>query len=249
MTFDISAIVTAHAETVLAGPGMRSAEIAIAQAEAAGLCVERIIGLDNPTPGARAFFEQPTLDGWRRIDMSFRDQGRARNHLSEVSEGDWIAFLDADDLWSENWLVEAARRAEAQGSRKIIVHPELNWFFDRQASILANIPQDSPLMAPEYFYVANYYDALSFAPREAHLEHPFAKRDVPNGFAHEDMQWAIETMAAGYFHAVAQDTIIFKRRQAMSQTIRASQGAASIYAIEPMFIDRIRDLGKSEPHS
>ncbi|MEO1611783.1 MAG: glycosyltransferase family A protein, partial [Pseudomonadota bacterium] len=153
MTYDITAIVTAHNETVLAGPTMRSAEAAIAEAEAAGLRVERLIGLDEPTPGARVFFEQPEFADWRVMTMSYRDQGKARNHLAALAEGSWIAFLDADDLWSENWLTAAFAQAGAHGSRKVIVHPELNWFFDRQATILANVAQDSPFMAPAYFYV------------------------------------------------------------------------------------------------
>lgn len=241
---DITAILTAHSETVLAGPSMQSADAAIAAAEAAGFTVERLIGLDNATDACRAFFEQDAFAAWRRVEMAFKDQGKARNALAREAAGRWIAFLDADDLWSENWLAEAARHLAEAGEAKVIVHPELNWIFEKQASILAKTPQDDPLMLPHYLYFANYYDALAMAPRAAHVDHPYADRDLGAGFALEDLQWNIETMAAGWRHVVATDTIIFKRRREMSQNIRASQRAAVIRDLEVMRIDRVAALGE-----
>lgn len=243
---DITAIVTAHSETVLAGPSMASAEAAIAQAEAAGFAVERLIGLDSATEACRSYFSQEAFAAWRRVEFSFRDQGQARNALVREATGRWIAFLDADDLWSENWLIEAARLLVAAGEDRIVVHPELNWFFEKQASILVKVPQDDPLMLPHCLYFANYYDALAMAPREAHLDWPYADRDLGAGFALEDLQWNIETMADGWRHVVARDTIVFKRRREMSQNIRASQRAAVIRDLDAMRIDHVAHLGKRD---
>ena len=52
---DITVAVTAHSESVVAGPTMRSAETAIRAAEAEGFRVERLIGLDAPSDGFRSF--------------------------------------------------------------------------------------------------------------------------------------------------------------------------------------------------
>lgn len=242
---EITAIVTAHSETILAGPTMRSAELAVQRAEAEGFTVERLIGLDAPTPGCKRFFSQFVADGWRIEEVDHRDQGKARNAYARDAQSSSVAFLDGDDLWSENWLVIAGRmmrEAEAAGER-IIVHPELNWFFGNAASLLVNIDQDNVLFEPRHFLFRNYYDALSLAPRQAHVDHPFADRDIAGGYAYEDMQWAIETMAAGYRHRVAKDTIIFKRRRQDSQTIRASQRGVVIRDIDCLKIDRIGALG------
>jgi hypothetical protein len=242
---DVTVAITGHSETVLAGPTMRSAEIAIRAAEAEGFRVERLIGLDNPTETCREFFNQPAFKAWSITEFKLSDQGRARNALVDIAGGRWIAFLDADDLFSENWLVLAAKRladAEAR-DEKTIVHPELNWLFDRNGSILIKTSQADPLFNPWYFYFSNYYDTLAMAPRAAHLESPYAERDIPSGFAYEDWQWGIETMAAGWKHVIATDTIIFKRRRDMSQTIRTGQRVCVFRPIEPMAIDRIKDLG------
>lgn len=243
---DISAILTVHDETVVAGPTIGSAELAIARAEAAGYSVERLIGLDAPSDACKAYFAQDSLSNWRRETAAFKDQGRARNSFAEKARGRWIAFLDGDDLWSENWLVEAARMLEdAEGrDETVIVHPELNWVFDRRAQIMAKIGQDDPLFSPHYFYFTNHYDTLCIAARKVFLDFPYAHRDIENGFAFEDLQWNIETMAAGLKHVIARDTIIFKRRRNMSQTIRAGQRGATIRDLEPLKIDRIDGLGR-----
>jgi hypothetical protein len=242
---DIAAIVTVHGETVLAAPSVHSAEAAACAAEEAGYTVERLIGLDAPTQATREFFSGNRFSGWTRSEVDVRDQGLARNAFVGRTRARWIAFLDGDDLWSENWLVEAVRlldQAEDRGDR-VIVHPELNWFFDREDTVLVNLDQDDPLFAPTYFYFGNYYDALAAAPRAAHIDHPYAGRDLEQGFAVEDWQWSVETMAAGWKHRVAPGTIIFKRRRERSQTLEASRRGAVTRQLSSMRIDRVNSLG------
>ena len=244
--FDISVIVTAHTETVLAGPTIHSAENAINQVESAGYKVERLIGLDAPSSDCRTYFSQPKFEYWNRIEMAFMDQGKIRNHMSYIAKGKWVAFLDADDLYSENWLLYAAlclKNAENKND-KIIVHPELNWIFDQSAGIVIKMDQKDELFDPYLFYFANYYDALCMAPKSAYVAIPYVERDIENGFALEDWQWNIETIEAGWKHVIAKDTIIFKRRRELSQNINASKRSAVIRNIEPMAIDNINNLGR-----
>jgi hypothetical protein len=246
-TPDIAAIVTIHGESVLAAPTVKSAEVAAAAAEKAGYSVERLIGLDAPTAAARAYFSADRFAGWPRSEVACRDQGLARNAFVRQTRARWIAFLDGDDLWSENWLVEAARLLEQaeNAGEGAIVHPEVNWFFDKEQSVIVNIDQDDPLFSPAFFYFGNYYDALAAAPRAAHLDHPYPHRDLEQGFAVEDWQWSIETMADGWTHRIAPGTIIFKRRREQSQTIEASRRAAVTRQLPALRIDLVEDLGKA----
>ena len=242
---DLSVIVTAHNETVVAGPTMRSANDAIVAAEGAGLEVEKIIVLDRATPDCAAFFRQPAFDDWTRVVSTEGDLGRTRNWVLPQTKGANIAFLDADDLFSENWLAEGMRclqEAETRGAR-VIAHPELNWFFDGASSVLWNIPQNHPLFLPEYFYFRNYYDSLCLSPRQAHLDHPYVSRDIPNGLSFQDWQFSIETMAAGWEHVVARDTIIFKRRRDVSLVTESSGRQSIVRSLDSMAVDRIRGLG------
>jgi len=224
---------------------MRSVEIAIRAAELQGLKVERLVGLDAPTLSCTLFFAQPEFEAWSVTEFNFSDPGPTRNALAAVAHGRMIAFLDADDLFSENWLVEAVKRlARAeQAGEKVIVHPELHWVFDADACVRINPSQSDSIFTPYYFYFFNYYDALCLAPRQAHLEFPYARRDVPNGIGYADWRWSIETMAAGWRHEVAKDTIIFKRRRDFSIVLESAARQMIIGAIEPMAITRIQELG------
>ncbi len=242
---DLTVAVTAHDETLIAGPSMHSAEEAISAVEAEGYRVERIIGIDVATDECRAFFSQQMYSDWRIVECDFADPFKTRNAIVEMASGRWISFLDADDLFSKNWLITAARRlkeAETAGE-KIIVHPELNWLFENAEVVFVKPPQRDDLFTPYYLYFQNYYDMLCMAPRSAALEIPYGYRDLTNGFGYQDWQWNIETMAAGWIHEVVKDTVIFKRRRDTSVSVENMQRSCVIRSLEPMAIDNIRKLG------
>ena len=241
---DLTLIVTAHDETVVAGPTMRSAELAVAAARELGYSVEPIIALDAATEATMAYFHQPRFDGWERRIMHEADLGRVRNALIPATTGEFIAFLDADDLFSENWLAEALAVVKAGQSRgeKLIAHPELNVLFDRNRAVSRNVDQESPLFTPHFFYLRNYYDSLCLAPRDAHLAVPYAPRDIANGLSFQDFQFSIETMSRGWKHVVVKNTIIFKRRRDVSLMVENRARKTLVRSLPEMAIDRVRDL-------
>lgn len=247
---DLSLIVTAHDETIVTGPTMRAAEAAAAHAEAAGLSVERVIVLDAATDACRAGFCRPEYAAWRLSETQEADVGRARNRAVLEARGRAIAFLDADDLFCDSWLTEGLRLLDVAAARdeNVIVHPELNWFFDGTHRVVAVTPQESPIFAPEYFYYGNYYDSLCIAPREAHLAHPFVSRELDRGLAFQDWQFAVETMAAGWIHRVARDTVIFKRKRDTSLVKQSRDAGAVVRRLEPLAIDRITTLRRQGLH-
>lgn len=244
---DLTLIVTAHDETVVSGPTMRSADLAVADARDRGYEVQTLIALDAPTDATFKYFNQPRFDHWERRVLQERDLGRVRNALLPDTEGDYIAFLDADDLFSENWLgegMDVVKAGEARGER-LIAHPELNVLFDRNRAVSRNVDQDSPLFTPHYFYARNYYDSLCLAPRQAHLAAPYSPRDIPNGLSFQDFQFSIETMARGWKHVVVKDTIIFKRRRDFSLMVENMSRRTIVRSLPEMAIDRVRDLART----
>ncbi|HET8605213.1 MAG TPA: glycosyltransferase family A protein [Marmoricola sp.] len=244
-TTDLTLVVTAHDETAVCGPTMVAADLAVEEAVRQGHTVQRVIALDAATEETHAYFHQPRFDHWERWVMQEGDLGRVRNALLPRTEGRYIAFLDADDLFSENWLAEGITRlklAEESGE-KAIAHPELNVIFDGTRSVLRNVDQDSTLFTPHLFYVRNYYDSLCMAPREAHLEVPYVHRDIPNGLSYQDWQFSIETMSRGWRHVVVPDTLIFKRRRDFSLVVESKTRRSIVRVLPEMMIDRVRSLG------
>ena len=246
MTTDVTLVLTAHDETAVCGPTMRSADDAVALARESGLTVQTVIGLDNATEATASYFAQSRFDHWERWVYEEGDLGRVRNAITPRTDGRLIAFLDADDLFSENWLVEAVRVLDAAAERgeRAIAHPELNMVFDGNRSVLVNVPDDSPIFTPHLLYVRHCYDSLCMAPREAHLDIPYVSRDVPNGLSYQDFQFTIESLDAGWSHVVVPDTIIFKRRRDFSLVTESNTRKSIVRSLPAMAIDRVRDLGR-----
>jgi hypothetical protein len=241
---DLTLIVTAHDETFVCGPTMTAADVAVEAARKAGHTVQTVIALDNATAATREYFEQPHFDGWEKWTYHEGDLGRVRNALIPETDGRFIAFLDADDLFSENWLVEGVallKDAEERGER-VIVHPELNVIFDGGQYLVQTISQDSPMFTPYFLYVRNCYDSLCMTPRDAHLAVPYVHRDIANGLSFQDWQFAIETMSRGWKHVVARDTIIFKRRRDTSLMTESRGRVSLVRSLPEMLIDRVRSL-------
>lgn len=220
---------------------MLSANAAIRVAQANNYQVERLIGLDSASMLCREYFEANRPREWRICDLDCRDLGAARNALASEARGRWIAFLDADDLFSENWLVQGARRMSQaeQKNERVILHPEANFFFDAAASVLVNAPQCDPLFTPYYWYSANYYDSLVMAPRRAFIETPYQRREPQFGFGYEDWRWNLDTMSSGWRHEPVRDTIIFKRRQDASLLSDLNQARSLLWTLDSLAIDRM----------
>ena len=241
---DLTLMVTVHDETLVCGPTMESADRAVAAARASGYSVQTIIALDNATDGTTAYFDRPEFEHWERRVLNEGDPGRVRNVLLPQTDGRYVAFLDGDDLFSDNWLadgLDVLTAAERRGE-KVIAHPELNVIFDGATQLNHNVAQDSPLFTPHFLYVQNCYDTLCLAPREAHLQLPYGGRDMVNGLSREDWQFAVETMSRGWKHVVVPDTIIFKRRRDSSMMVESAGRGALLRSLPEMAIDRIRDL-------
>jgi len=244
---DLTVVVTAHDETVVCGPTMRSADLAVAEARRRDHSVETIVALDKPTRQTSDYFGQPRFDHWERWEMTEGDLGRVRNAIVPRTKGRYIAFLDADDLFSENWLAEGieALGAATERGERAIAHPELNILFDGNKSIRQNVDSSSRLFSPYMLYVRNCYDSLCMSPREAHLAVPYVHRDIPNGLSYQDWQFAIETLSRGWRHLVVQDTIIFKRRRDVSLVVESNNRKSVVRALPEMAIDRVRSLAGS----
>jgi len=218
---DITAIITAHREGIISALSLHSLHRTVVVAREQGASVQTLAVLDRPNAATLDVFQERggIIDAVHVVD--FGDQGLARNHAIEQAIGEHVAFLDGDDLWSENWLADAWDFSRRQ-SKPVIAHPEFNWFFDGNNNIFVHTDQESDEFNVDFLRFYNYWDALCFAPRTAHRDSPYCRRDIKGGFAFEDWHWNCETIAAGYIHRVVPDTIHFKRRRAGSQTIEAS---------------------------
>lgn len=229
MAFDLTCVITAHREGRISLPSLHSFDIAVSEANAAGLSVETLYYLDDPDYLTRELFKRHVQSDESITELSLKDQGLVRNHAARKAKGHYIAFLDADDLWARAWLVEAIAFLTPLGG-KVIAHPEYNYFFESSSSIFCHVDCESKAFDLDLLRLVNYWDALCICETEVYRNFPFGERAVDAGWAYEDWYWNCETMASGYAHKIVPGTIIFKRRQRISQTIHASARKSRIRA-------------------
>ncbi len=248
MTADVALVVTAHDETVVSGPTMHSADRAVAVARAAGLTVRAVVALDAATDTTRTYFAQPCFAHWDHQVHAEGDPGLVRSSVVRGLDCRYVAFLDAGDLLSENWLAAGVAALDEAGraGERAVAHPELDVAFDGARAIQVGIDQRSPLFTPHYLYLRPYYGSLCLAPPEAHLELPGPGRDVPDGLSDRGLgsPSTIESLDAGWRHLVVPDTIGFTRRRDDSLGTGRTQDAAVVRAVPGLAIDRVRDLGR-----
>jgi glycosyltransferase involved in cell wall biosynthesis len=221
---DITAVLNAHREGLLAHASLTSMKRAIAAAAEADIRVELLCILDRGDDLTRAVIKGGLGQDDRLIEVAYGDLGRSRNTAVDEARGAHIAFLDADDFWGTSWLVrahaEATKRADS-----IVWHPEVCAFFDGTKHILHHVDMETPSYRPVVLMDQNYWTALSFARRSIYLDTPYPPSDIPGGVGFEDWAWNKMTICKGVLHKIVPNTghVIRRRTFSLSHVTVASQ--------------------------
>lgn len=201
-SYDISAVITAHNEGLLIVPSLRSAIRNVLCAEAEGFSVEILIILDSADALTKSVVENSKGSNTRIIEVKCGDPGLARNEATRVAKGEWVAFLDGDDLWGESWLLNAVRAARYD-RRAVVWHPEVSVYFGEARRIYRHIDMESAEYDPLGLVIQNYWTALHFSPRDLMLDVPYVATG-PVGY--EDWDWNVNAVKAGAIHKVVKGT-------------------------------------------
>jgi len=210
-SFDISVIVNCHVEGNLLLPTISAASLAVERARNSQVTVEWLFVLDRADEVTRRCLkEHMPVDG-RTIETSLGDPGLARNAGVLASRGEFVAFMDGDDLFSPNWLEAAYNFSSTLVDNPVILHPFGTIFFGDTQFI--NLYYDSE--DPDFSRTALMEDSLwlsnSFAKRTVYLLHPYRPSDFQKGFDFEDWQWNCDTVASGIAHKLVPDTFFCYR--------------------------------------
>lgn len=200
-----SVIVNAHREGLIAVPTLRSLARSIEYADSRGYKIDVVLCLDRVDSLTREIIEGCALSGWQLFDVDFGDLGLSRNFSISKSKGQYISFLDADDMFSVNWLERAINAAE-NDCRKIVWHPELNIFFGDDHHIYRHVDMESPEFELPWLVAGNPWTALCFGSREIFEQCPYPRTDLSLGIGYEDWGWSRAVIEEGYIHKVVKGT-------------------------------------------
>lgn len=141
------------------------------------------------------------------------DLGLSRNEAANIAHGQFIGFLDGDDLCSEEWLLRAYRCCAADNRQ--IAHPAANIYFGRNAGIFVHPNQSEYNVRSLFFH--NLWTALSFAARDVYRSLPYERNELNSGLGYEDWNFNCRSIAAGYRHIAVPQTCHFIRVKAQSE--------------------------------
>ena len=222
--FDITVIIIFHKEGNLCIPALSSMKDMIDRARDKGLRIEARAVLDKPDAITKSmvYDRGAFLDHIDEVDVG--DLGLARNIGTQNASGQFLAFLDGDDLWGDEWLTLAHQEATQPNAPIIGVwHPSTLYYFSTKDynnhSLTAN-----PKAGLEGFYfnhfssqddafnkntlfLNNVWSANFFAHREVYLNNPYKPVMRDSGFGIEDWSWNLETVWKNIPHLVVRNTV------------------------------------------
>ena len=212
---DVSVVLNAHREGLLAHRTLRSVVRAVDFAEQWGIRCEIVVVLDCPDASTARYFQSQQQARIRCFTVELGDLGLARNMGVSKASGEYVAFVDGDDLISSNWLQAAFIYYEGikalQG--QFALHQELNVTFGSEHTVSCQIDQDEPLWHVENLIEYNYWSALVFTRRQILMEIPYRPTRKGSGFGYEDWDWNCQTLSVGVKHKVVPQTVVFIRRK------------------------------------
>lgn len=208
----LSIIVTAHREGLIAHKTMRSVERAVTRLEKAALSYEIIVSIDRGDETTVNYFKNYrglpiTIYQWDHGDLS-----GSRNSAIAKAHGRFVAFIDADDLMSENWLYDGLRLLLQKTYGKYVAHSAYTIEFEGADAIVqktgyTNKDQDMLLSV-----LSGRWNSVIIAPIILLKKFPY----VPNspGYGYEDWYLSCCLIDNDVKNVLVPETAIFVRRKA-----------------------------------
>lgn len=205
---DISIILTAHNEGILAHKTMLSVFRSISKLDENGISYEIIIHIDSGDPATKQYFKR--YDGDSRIRVfqnTFGDPALSRNFSVENSRGKYVACFDADDLLTENWYYEAYKIVK-NNKNNIARFNFIVTFGGNNTIITENKDFDNQEVL--YFVDSNLYGSPFMCTRELFLKQLQRKNSPP--YSYEDWQWNLDILSKGGKNVIVPQSAIFYRQ-------------------------------------
>jgi len=208
---DVTCIVVGHRESHIIGTTIRSVIRSIQFAKQCGLSIQFIIALDRADTDTENVVSKFVTDGATLFNVDYGDLSKTRNKAVTEANGNYVTFIDGDDLWCRSWIVDSYRSAQKRPGT--VWHPEFNIYFGNENQHVFNhVDMDDDDFIEDAIYQTNYWTALSFSEKRVYENFQYRENRISEGFGYEDWTWNFETIKNGITHHVARGTSHFIRR-------------------------------------
>ena len=246
--YDLTVAVTAHNEGLVAHKTMRSILEATKRLEEKKISYEILIHIDNGDQITKDYFKRyAKMPNVVIYENNFGDPGPSRNFLAQKASGEYLTFLDGDDLISDNWLV-VAYGALIGATEEVIVHPEGILTFGTEVNNVLTIQTETLPREKDTIILLgeNRWCAILMAKTSTLLKFPY--QHLTGGYSHEDYVFNVETTNAGIKHIIAKETILFYRRSNNSRLSSSNNMNQIIPYIEFFDFAKVREF-RADSHA
>lgn len=208
---DISIILTFHNEGMVIHKTFLALDRMTKQLDNNNVSYEIIAHIDNGDETTTNYIKSIEKSHKLRVFYnSFGEPAQSRNFSIEQANGKYVCLMDGDDLFSENWLIDAYRLQESY-DEDVILHPEYNITFGLDEQPRFWRMKDSYDLETDtlILFGRNRWCAGTFLKKDVAVRFPYKKAVGCYGF--EDWQYNCETRASGIKHNIVPGSILFYR--------------------------------------
>ena len=222
----ITCVLNVHQEGALAEQSFQSILVAAKYASRHGISTRILVVADRPCFQTQSFLDGIPLETAQVITHNIGDLSIVRNLTAASISSTYIAWLDGDDLWSNNWLLGGFNMLHGNSAYHI-VHPELNLYFDRSVTrILEHTQMQRIYQFQDTLYFKNLWTSTCIARTDIYRDIPYMENLLDKGFGYEDWVWNMDTVRQGYLHGRVPGTVHgIRERQRTLSTISRQSGA------------------------
>lgn len=235
MTPELSILIAAHHEGLIAHKTMLSIERALAKLS--DVRFEIIITIDNGDDDTKTYFKNYRGLPVSIFEINDRDLAASRNFAIKKSKGKYIAIVDADDLVSEDWFklsLEHLRQTKAYQ----VLHAQYSVNFGTQDIVWEKFDSRSLSEDATIMVWANRWDSAIVTQREVLEKYPYQPNKA--GFGSEDWHFNSQTLADGIPHKVVPRTVLFVRRKDVSEMTIQSSSRRTVHYTELLSISSLK---------
>lgn len=210
---DIDIAIFARNEGHLLGRSLRSVDRAIAALGSEGLVVSARVILSGDDERTLAWLSERCSLPVLRVGNA--GLGTTRDAAAAQGAGRFVAFIDACDMWSANFLVAAV--AAASAAPLVVWRPAVSIGYP---DVYYNAPlfchrvaPDSESLAPSSLLVENPYPSTFLAERRLLEMVPFPREDERRGWTEIDWWWCANLAGGGIAQKPVPETLHYFRNE------------------------------------
>jgi glycosyltransferase involved in cell wall biosynthesis len=231
---DLSIIITAHNEGILIHKTIASVRRAVTKLEGR-FTYEIILHIDKPNQATSEYVKihkNTSLKDVRIYDNNFGDLGLSRNFAVTKAYGKFVSFIDADDLMSQNWLIDAYDFLSKHEYGKYVAHTAMTVEFGDVNSIIQKYGEINKTTDTLLNVYSARWNSVIIAPRTVLLKYPYPTNNP--GYGYEDWFLSCSFIQNNIHNTLIPETVIFVRRKVAGSEWARQKNSRSVLHAHPL---------------